>query len=85
MEDEKVRIVSVALPNFAHAELVGEALRATKHVLCEKPLALSVASGRELVALARRAGVVAGTGVNFRRYPAIKRYMDTMKRFAVSY
>ena len=71
MEDKNVRIVSVALPNFAHAEVVAEALRAAKHVLCEKPLALSAKAGRELVALSRRPGVVSGTVFNFRRVPAI--------------
>lgn len=69
--DPRIRIVSVALPNFLHAEVVSAALAARKHVLCEKPLALSAAEARRLHEQAKRAGVCAGTVFNYRRYPAI--------------
>jgi predicted dehydrogenase len=71
MADETIRIVSVALPNFLHAEVVAAALRAGKHVLCEKPLTLSAADARALCALAREKGRVAGTVFNYRRIPAV--------------
>lgn len=71
MADDDIRIVSVALPNFLHAEVVGAALAARKHVLCEKPLALCAAEARRLQEQAEQAGVCAGTVFNYRRYPAI--------------
>lgn len=69
--DAGVKIISVALPNFLHSEVVGAALAARKHVLCEKPLALSAAEARRLHDQAKQAGVCAGTVFNYRRYPAI--------------
>lgn len=71
MADDRVGIVSVALPNAEHEEVVLAALVAGKHVLCEKPLALSGAAARRMVDAATRAGVVACTMFNYRRVPAI--------------
>lgn len=51
-----VAAVSVATPDFAHAEPVIALLGAGKHVLVEKPLATSVADGRAMVGAAARAG-----------------------------
>ena len=79
MADERIRIVSVALPNFVHAEVVAAALQARKHVLCEKPLALSAAAARALCDQAKASGVVAGTVFNYRRIPAIAEIRNLVK------
>lgn len=79
MADERIRIVSVALPNLLHAEVVGAALSARKHVLCEKPLALSAAEARRLHDQAGQAGVCAGTVFNYRRYPGITEVRNLVK------
>ncbi|MBM3599591.1 MAG: Gfo/Idh/MocA family oxidoreductase [Alphaproteobacteria bacterium] len=71
MADERVRIVSIALPNAAHVEVASAAIEAGKHMLCEKPLALSAAAARGLLDAAKRSGVIAGTVFNYRRFPAI--------------
>jgi predicted dehydrogenase len=53
-----VEIVHIATPPRSHHGLVMEALRARKHVLCEKPLALRVAQADEMLEAARKAGVI---------------------------
>jgi len=57
LADPAVAAVSVATPDFAHAEPVIAAARAGKHVLVEKPLATTVAEGEAMVAAAGEAGV----------------------------
>lgn len=57
LDDQEVDAVYVATPVFLHAEQVTAAAEAGKHVLCEKPLALSVAETRRIVEACRRHGV----------------------------
>jgi predicted dehydrogenase len=64
-------VVSVASPPFDHHRSALAALAAGKHVLCEKPLALSVAEAEEMVAAAKRAGTVAAIAFEFRYVPAV--------------
>lgn len=56
LRDEELQAVSVALPNALHAPVTIQALEAGKHVLCEKPLAMSAAEAEEMVRTARRLG-----------------------------
>jgi predicted dehydrogenase len=53
---ETLDVVSVATPNKYHKPLTVAALQAGCHVLCEKPMAMSAAEGREMLAAAERAG-----------------------------
>lgn len=55
-DDPAVDIVYVILPNALHREYSVRASRAGKHVLCEKPMAVSSAECREMIAAARAAG-----------------------------
>jgi predicted dehydrogenase len=64
-------VVSVASPPFDHHRSVLAAVRAGKHVLCEKPLALTLAQAEEMLAEAGRAGVANVTAFEFRYVPAI--------------
>ena len=54
--DPKVDAVYVGTPNQTHCEYTMAALKAGKHVLCEKPLALNAAEGRQMVEAARENG-----------------------------
>jgi len=55
-DDAKIDAVSICLPNFLHEKAAVQAFDAGKHVLCEKPLANNVASGKRIVEAATRSG-----------------------------
>ena len=61
-----VDAVTIATPPHTHGPLVLEAVRAGKHVLCEKPFARDAAEARTLLAAAQDAGVVHMLGTEFR-------------------
>ncbi len=61
--------VTVASPPFAHEEDVLAALDARKHVLCEKPFALSVAQAQRMLDASQRAGTVCALSHEFRWVP----------------
>jgi predicted dehydrogenase len=56
LADPRVELVDLCVPNDAHCAMAIEALRAGKHVLVEKPVALSTAEADAMVAAAREAG-----------------------------
>jgi predicted dehydrogenase len=69
LADAAVTVVHVTSPNHVHAAQVRAALDAGKHVVCEKPLAVSAAESAELVEHAAAAGVVNAVCFNLRFYP----------------
>ncbi|HSD27196.1 MAG TPA: Gfo/Idh/MocA family oxidoreductase [Vicinamibacteria bacterium] len=70
LDDRAVESVHVGTPNKLHFEMAKAALEAGKHVLCEKPLAMTSRETAELVALARRhPRQAAGVNYNIRFYP----------------
>lgn len=69
LADPLIRVVHLATPNQHHFEQCRKALVAGKHVLCEKPLALTSAQTTQLAALARQTPVAAGVCYNVRFYP----------------
>lgn len=58
--------VSVCTPNYLHAEVAIAALRAGKHVICEKPLAMNAAEGEAMVEAARESGKILMVALNNR-------------------
>src|SRR5256885_9189566 len=69
LDDSRVDVVHVTSPNHLHHEQAAAALAAGKHVVCEKPLAMTYAQSAELVELAARSGRVHAVNVNIRFYP----------------
>ncbi len=56
LSDESIDLVTVAIPNDVHKEVVIRCLQAGKNVICEKPVALSVADLRDMIDAANQAG-----------------------------
>jgi predicted dehydrogenase len=72
LERDDIRLVDISSSGDTHHEFVLAALEAGKHVLCEKPLANTLAEAREMVKAARRAGTVSMVCHNYRRVPAVQ-------------
>jgi len=64
-----VRAVHLCTPNHLHFEQAGRLMRAGKHVLCEKPLALDSRESATLIKLAQETGTVGAVAYNLRYYP----------------
>ncbi|RGA05744.1 gfo/Idh/MocA family oxidoreductase [Microbispora triticiradicis] len=74
IERDDVQIVDICTPGDSHAEIAIAALAAGKHVICEKPLANTVAEAEAMTAAAKEAaarGVRSMVAFNYRRVPAI--------------
>ncbi len=74
VEDPDIDVVDVCSPGSSHVEVAIAALEAGKHVLCEKPLANTVAEAEAMVAAAESAaerGVRSMVGFSYRRVPAL--------------
>ena len=69
LADPAVQVVHVTSPNVAHYGQVKAILHAGKHVICEKPLAMTSAQSAEMLAMARASGKVAAVCYNTRFYP----------------
>jgi predicted dehydrogenase len=72
LADPEVDAVHICTPNALHFPIAKEALLAGKHVVCEKPLATSVAQAQELVSLASAKGLRNCTSHNLRYYPQVQ-------------
>ena len=71
LDDAGIDAVHNCTPNDLHHEITAAALDAGKHVLAEKPLAMSSRETADLVARAERAGTVTGVCFNYRHYPLV--------------
>jgi predicted dehydrogenase len=72
-EDPELEVVAVCLPSAAHVEIAMRALEAGKHVLVEKPLALSMEDADRLVELSRQSPGKATVGFNLRSHRLVQR------------
>ena len=69
LADDAVQVVHVTSPNALHHAQVKEILAAGRHVVCEKPLAMTSAESAELVGVAAASGLVNAVNFNIRFYP----------------
>lgn len=71
LADEEIDAVYIPLPNHLHREWVIRAAEAGKHVLCEKPIALSSQEAAEMVKACQKAGVHLAEAYMYRHHPRI--------------
>jgi predicted dehydrogenase len=69
LADKRVDVVHITSPNHLHYAHAKAALGAGKHVVCEKPLAMTTAESAELLRLAESSGLVHAVNFNIRFYP----------------
>lgn len=85
--DSDVDIVDIALPTYVHSEYTVKALNAGKHVFCEKPMALTLEEGDEMLEAARKAGkkLMIGQCIRFwPEYALTKKLLDEKRYGEVS-
>lgn len=70
LADPSVDVVYISTPNYLHVEHVIQAAEAGKHIMCEKPMALSVADAVRMVQACDKAGVKLGIALQNRQHPA---------------
>jgi len=80
LSDAAVQSVHLAVPNALHYEFAKRVLAAGKHVMCEKPLAMTSAQSAELVELAKGKRLAAGVCYNVRFYPLNLEARDRIAR-----
>ena len=68
---DDIDLIDITAPSYVHGEIAIAAVEHGKHVLCEKPMASTLSEARQMLAAARKAGVVHMVGFNYRRVPAI--------------
>lgn len=83
LQDVQIEAVSICTPSSTHYAIAKEAIIAGKHVLVEKPLALTHAEGKELTALAAARGVILMVGHVFRFDPVILRIKQEIQEGAI--
>ncbi|HSJ34900.1 MAG TPA: Gfo/Idh/MocA family oxidoreductase [Acidimicrobiia bacterium] len=83
LADEAIEAVYIPLPNHLHAEWTIRAAEAGKHVLCEKPLAMTAAQAGEMVAACDRAGVKLMEAFMYRLHPLWKEAMRLIDEGAI--
>jgi predicted dehydrogenase len=72
LEDATIDAIHICTPNAAHYQMAKDALLAGKHVLCEKPLSVSVEEAQELVTLSRERSLRNCVCHNLRYYPMVQ-------------
>lgn len=79
LEKEELDTVHICTPNNLHYEMTKAALEKGLHVVCDKPLSMTVEQGKELVQLAEEKKLVCAVNFNVRFYPLIHHARELIK------
>jgi predicted dehydrogenase len=80
LDSPEVDVVHITAPNRFHCEMSLAALRAGKHVVCEKPLAMNTRETKRIVEAAQKAAGVFAVNYNIRFYPAVLALRGLVRR-----
>jgi predicted dehydrogenase len=80
LKSPNVDVVHIASPNRFHCEMSLAAIKAGKHVVCEKPLAMNTRETAKIAKAAKAAGVVFAVNYNVRFYPAVLQLRSLVAR-----
>ncbi len=80
LADPDIDVIYNSLPNHLHKEWTIRAVQAGKHVLCEKPLALSAADVDEMIAASRQTGRVIAEAFMYRHHPQTHHIKEMIER-----
>ena len=83
LSDPEVHAIYVATPVFLHAPETIQSLRAGKHVLCEKPMAMNEDEARSMVQAAEESGRTFGVAYYRRMYPKVQRAKELLAAGAI--
>ena len=83
LEGAEFDAVCIASPNFRHAGEATESLRAEKHVLLEKPMALSMEEARSIEAAAKKSGTICMIDFHLRQHPTVRRAKEILESGAL--
>jgi predicted dehydrogenase len=83
VNDPDVKVIHNATPNFLHHPVTAAALAKGKHVISEKPLAMTAAEAKSLVDLAAKAGVVHAVNFNYRGNPLVQQARQAVAKGAI--
>lgn len=72
IQRDDIDLIDIVTPNNTHAEIVLEAVKAGKHVICEKPLAMNLEDAKMMLQAAKENGVVHMITHNYRFAPAVQ-------------
>ncbi len=78
LADPEVQAVYVGTPVFLHAPLTIQSLRASQHVICEKPMAMNEAEARTMLQAAEQSGKTFGVAYYRRCYPKVQRAKELL-------
>jgi predicted dehydrogenase len=83
MGDDSIDAVVLSLPNSLHAPQTIEAARNGKHIYVEKPMALSVADCKKMIAASKEAGVILTVGHKWRKVARVRKAKELIDKGAV--
>src|SRR5262245_30695487 len=80
IEDPDVQVVHNATPNFLHYSVISAAIARSKHVVSDKPLAMTSSEAKKLLDQATRSGIVHAVTFNYRGNPLVQQARHAIAR-----
>ena len=83
LKDKSIDLISVCVPNFLHYEVVIAAAKAGKHVLCEKPIAITIENAKEMLKVCKEQNVKLFYGEDWCFAPSLMKILEIIDEGAI--